>query len=125
MTPVRNPAILLNENMTMNKTLLTLVCAMTFPLAAAAFPGGSGPGPEDHQKHRLERLTQELKLTNEQKSKVEAIFKEEHEKFKALHEETHGKLGTVLTPEQMTKLEDLKKQRREHWKHSKGPAKSE
>jgi protein CpxP len=120
-TPPINP----NENKTMNKTLLTIALVMTFPLTAAAFPGESGPGREEHHKHRIERLTQELKLTDDQKSKVEAIFKEQHDKFKALHEETHGKLGAVLSPEQMTRLEALKKQRREHWKHKKSLQKSE
>jgi len=109
----------------MNKTLLTLAIALTFPLTAAAFPGGYGPDSEAHQGHRIERLTQELKLSDAQKSQVEAIFKEQHEKAKALHEETHAKLSKVLSPEQLTKLEDLKKQRREHWKHKKGLEKPE
>ncbi|MBL1264268.1 hypothetical protein [Candidatus Methylomicrobium oryzae] len=104
----------------MNKTLLTLAFVTIFPLTAAAFPGDQASGSEEHQKHRIERLTQELQLTDQQKNEVEAIFKEQHDKFKALHDETHSKLGTVLTPEQMTKLDELKKQRREHWKHRKG-----
>lgn len=111
--------------MNMNKTLLTLAIILTFPLTVAAFPGAQGPGAEEYQKHRVERLTKELNLSAEQKSKVEAIFKEQHEKFKALHEETHTKLGTVLSPEQMSKLEALKQQRREHWKHKEGLQKSE
>jgi protein CpxP len=109
----------LDENKTMNKTLLTLAIVISFPLAAAAFPGAEGPGSEGHQKHRIERLTKDLNLTDEQKSKVETIFKEQHDKFKALREETHSKLGTVLTPEQIAKFEELKKQHRGHWKHKK------
>lgn len=109
----------------MNKTLLTLAFVTIFPLTAAAFPGAQGPGSEDHQQPRIERLTQELQLTDEQKGKVEAIFKEQQDKFKALHEETHNKLGAVLTPEQLTKLDALKKQHRGHWKNKKGQAKSE
>jgi protein CpxP len=100
----------------MKKTLLTLAIVLTFPLTVAAFSGGHGPGSEEHQKHRIERLTKELNLTDEQKTKVEAIFKEQQEKFKALHEETHTKLGTVLSPEQVSKLDELKKQRWEHKK---------
>jgi protein CpxP len=109
----------------MNKTLLTLAIVLTFPLTVAAFPGGHGPGSEEHQKHRIERLTKELNLTDEQKAKVEAIFKTQHDKFKALHEETHTQLGTVLSPEQLTKLDDLKKQRWEHRKHKKAVEKPE
>lgn len=109
----------------MKKTLLTLAIVLTFPLTAAAFPGGHGPGSEEHQKHRIERLTKELNLTDEQKTQVEAIFKEQHDKFKALREETHAKLGTVLSPEQMTRMEELKKQRWEHRKHKKSMDKPE
>jgi protein CpxP len=109
----------------MKKTLLTLAIVLAFPLAAAAFPGGHGPGSEEHQKHRIERLTKELDLTAEQKTKVEAIYKEQHDKFKALREETHTKLGTVLSPEQLAKLDDLKKQRWEHRKHKKALEKPE
>ncbi|EIC29991.1 Spy/CpxP family protein refolding chaperone [Methylomicrobium album] len=104
----------------MNRTLPILAIVLTFPLTVAAFPGAQGPGSEEHQTHRIERLTNELNLTGEQKSKVEAIFNEQHEKLKVLHDETHTKLGTVLSPEQMSKLEALKKQRREHWKHKEG-----
>ena len=103
----------------MNKTLLTLAIVLTFPLTVSAFPGGQGPNSESHQKHRIERLTQDLNLTAEQKTKVEAIFNEQHDKFKALHEETQTKLGTVLSPEQMTRMDNLKKQRWEHRKHKK------
>jgi periplasmic protein CpxP/Spy len=111
--------------MTMNKTLLTLAIVLTFPLTVAAFPGGHGPDSEEHQARRIERLTRELKLTDEQKTKVEAIFKEQHYKFKVIHEETQTKFGTVLSPEQMTKLDDLKKQRWEHRKHKKSMEKPE
>jgi protein CpxP len=117
------PSVNLDENKTMKKTLLTFAIVLTFPLTAAAFSGGHGFGSEEHHKHRIERLTKELGLTDEQKTKMEAIFKEQHEKFKALREETHNKLGTVLSPEQMAKMDELKKQRQEHrkqrWEHKK------
>ncbi|MGR8953324.1 MAG: Spy/CpxP family protein refolding chaperone [Gammaproteobacteria bacterium] len=109
----------------MHKTLLTLAIVLTFPLTVAAFPGGQDPDAEEHRQHRLERLTRELKLTDEQKTKVEALFKEQHDKFKLLHEETRIKLGKVLSPEQMTQMDDLKKQRRERWQHKKGMEKPE
>ena len=48
---------------------------------------------------------------------MEAIFKEQHEKFKAIHEETQKRLQEVLTKEQMTKMDEMKKQRREKWKN--------
>jgi hemerythrin-like domain-containing protein len=46
---------------------------------------------------------------------LEAILKEQEEKFKIIHEETQKRLQEVLTKEQMTKMEDIKKQRHEKW----------
>ena len=98
----------------MNKKIITLALALALPLTAAAFPGGQGDF-EGHHANRIERLTKELDLTPEQKTKVEAIFKEQHEKFKIIHEETQKQLQEVLTKEQMTKMDDMKKQRQENW----------
>lgn len=114
----------LYERLAMNKTILTLALILTLPLTAMAFPGGD-QGPEGRHGKRIERLTKELNLTGEQKTKVEAIFQEQHEKFKAIHEETQTKLSTVLSPEQITKMEELKKQHKEKWMHKKGMGKPE
>jgi Spy/CpxP family protein refolding chaperone len=46
---------------------------------------------------------------------VEALFKEQEEKFKVIHEETHKRLQEILTKEQMTKMDEMKKQRHEKW----------
>lgn len=108
----------------MNKTILALALALALPLTAAAFPGDE-PGPDGHHGRRIERLTKELNLTAEQKTKVEALFKEQHEKFKAIRDETKTRLGTILSPEQMAKMEEMKKQRQEKWRHKKGMAKPE
>jgi periplasmic protein CpxP/Spy len=62
-------------------------------------------------------LTKSLGLTPEQKTKVETIFKEQQEKFKIIHEETQKRLQKVLTKEQMIKMDDMKKLRREKWKN--------
>ena len=109
----------------MNKTILTLAFALSLPLTAIAQPGGpSGDKPTEWRHgQRIERMTKELNLTPDQKTKVEALFKEQHEKFKAIHEETQTKLKTILTPDQMTKMEELKKQRREKWRERKGMTK--
>ncbi len=84
---------------------------LAMPLAAFAYTGENDYGqPVDH---KLESLTQLLQLTPEQKSKLEAIFKEQHEKFRAIHEESHSRIKQVLNPEQMRKMDELRKQHKE------------
>ena len=46
---------------------------------------------------------------------MEALFKEQDEKLKIIHEETRTHLQEVLTKEQMTKFDELKKQRHDKW----------
>jgi len=105
----------------MNKKIITIALALALPLTVAAYPGDKGDF-EGHHGNRVERLAKKLDLNAEQKSKVEVIFKEQHEKLKAIHEETHARLQEVLTKEQMTKMDEMKKQRHEQWqkKHQEG-----
>lgn len=99
----------------MNKKVLIVASALLLPLSAFAFPGeGNYDTPPEH---KLDHMSKELLLSPEQKTKLEAIFKEQHEKFRAIHEESHNRLKEVLTPEQLTKWEEMKKQHRE--KHEK------
>lgn len=100
----------------MNKKIIILALALALPLTVAAFPGNSG-GFEGHHAHRVERLAKNLDLTAEQKTKVDALFKEQEGKFKSIHEETRTRLQQVLTKEQMTKMDDMKKQRHEKWQN--------
>ncbi|MGZ5012747.1 MAG: Spy/CpxP family protein refolding chaperone [Methylobacter sp.] len=98
----------------MNKKIITIALALALPLTVAAAPGDKGDFEGDHA-NRVERLAKNLDLNAEQKSKVEVIFKEQHEKLKAIHEETRARLQAVLTKEQMTKMDEMKKQRHEKW----------
>jgi len=94
---------------------------LALPLTVAAASGDKGDF-EGHHGHRVERMAKTLDLNAEQKSKVEVIFKEQHEKLKAIHEETRTRLQEVLTKEQITKMDEMKKQRHEKWqkKHQEG-----
>lgn len=99
----------------MNKKIITLaLLALALPLTAAAFPGDKGDF-ERHSANRVERLTKSLDLNAEQKSKLETLFKEQGEKLKTIHEETRTRMQEFLTKEQMTKLDEMKKQRHEKW----------
>lgn len=72
-------------------------------------------------EQRVDRMTTELKLTDEQKTKVTALFEEDakkmrelrndknltredqREKFRAMRSESESKLKQILTPEQWEK----------------------
>ena len=98
----------------MNKKIIILALALALPLTAGAFPGGKCDF-EGHHANKVERLTKNLNLTAEQKTKVEVIFKEQEGKFKIIHEETRKRLQEVLTKEQLTKFDEMKKQRHDKW----------
>ncbi|MDT4289287.1 periplasmic heavy metal sensor [Methylomonas sp. MO1] len=90
---------------------LFLAIVLALPLTAFAYPSENDYGqPVDH---KLEHLNKLLQLSPEQKTKLEAIFKEQHEKFRAIHEESHSRMKEVLSPEQMQKMDDLRKQHQE------------
>ena len=93
----------------MIKKIIILVLVLAIPLTLSAFPGDKG-GFEGHHANRVEHLTKKLDLTTEQKTQVDALFKAQDEKFKAIREETHKRLQEVLTKAQMTELDELKKQ---------------
>jgi periplasmic protein CpxP/Spy len=100
----------------MNKKIITIALALALPFAVFAFPGGQdGDHSQGHKGDRVERLTKQLDLTPEQTSQLTQIFQEQQAKREAIRQETDQRLQTVLTPEQMTKFEELKKQRHEKW----------
>jgi protein CpxP len=103
----------------MNKKIIILALALALPLTAAAFSGDKGDF-EGHHANRVEHLTKRLDLTPEQKTKLEALFKEQDKKLKIIHEETRTRLQEVLTKEQITKLDELKKQRHDKWENKHG-----
>jgi periplasmic protein CpxP/Spy len=92
-----------------------------------AAPEGRPPAGQrgEMAKERLNKMAEELKLTDEQKPKVAAAIKaqaetmrglkdatpeERREKMKAGRAELEKKMKTILTPEQYTKWEKLRKE---------------
>ena len=113
---------LINERLKMNKKIAIIAMALALPLTVAAFPGGGSGGHfEGHRGDRMERLAKKLDLNDEQKSKLEVIFKEQRAKFDAIHQETRARMQEVLNSEQLNKLDEMKKRRHEKWqkKHEK------
>jgi protein CpxP len=78
--------------------------------------GGGGPG------NRMDELSERLKLTADQKTKVQEIFNDTREQLRAVREETEprmdeirrqadGRLQTVLSPEQWQQFQRLRDER--------------
>jgi protein CpxP len=111
----------------MNKKIITIAIALALPLTVAAMPGAEKEGFEGGYRHgeKMERMAKELNLNEEQKTKMDALFKEQHEKYKSLHEETRTRLKEILTPEQMQKMDEIKKRHHEQWKSKRGMEKQE
>jgi periplasmic protein CpxP/Spy len=86
---------------------------------------------------RLEWLSKELNLTDEQKAKLKPILADEgkqmqgvkedtslsqeqkHDKMKQIHETTNSQISDILTPEQQKKFAELKAQHKAHPEGSK------
>lgn len=99
----------------MNKKIITIVLALALPLTVAAFPGGHEGDFKGHKGDRVEQLAKKLDLSAEQKEQLKQVFEEQQAKREALRQETDQRMQTVLTPEQMAKFEEIKKQRHEKW----------
>ena len=98
--------------------MIVMAMALALPLTVSAFPG-EGAGPAGKHANRMEKLTKKLDLTDDQKAKLEVIFKEQHVKYKAVKEETQKRMSEVLTAEQMEKMQKIKKRRQEKRKDKK------
>ena len=84
-----------------------VIILLAFPLTVIANPGEEG-NHEQYQAKKIERLNKELGLSEDQKGKIEALFKEQGDKHKAIREETQSRMKKILTPEQNTKLQEMK-----------------
>jgi len=103
----------------MNKKLIVLTLALALPLTVSAMPGESAGGGGGRHGNRLERMAKKLDLTDDQKAKLEVIFKEQYAKHKALKEETRERMSHILSAEQMEKMQEMKKRRQEKRKDKK------
>ena len=99
----------------MKKLLLTsLLFTLTFSFTAMAEENAL------EVNHHAEHICKKLDLAPEQKDKVIAIFKTQHEKMQAVREETRTSLQGVLTPEQMTKFDAMREKHQQKRKERMG-----
>ena len=93
---------------------LAIIALAIFTTSAFAY----GPGHKGGE-HMVERLEKKLELSEAQSTQLKAIFQEQGEKMKALHEETQNKMNQVLNPAQQEKLAEMKEQRKTRWEERK------
>ena len=103
--------------------LAGLLAGANLSSAQEAKQGKKGEKRGPAVQERVDRMAEELKLTDEQKTKVKAVFEEQskkqqelrsessltpeqrREKAQGMREETNKKMKGILTPDQYTKWE--------------------
>lgn len=109
----------------MRRNLLTFAVAGAialsgFAIVQAADRGEGGPKRWHHKGGHLEKLTESLNLTPEQKAKVQPIIDQAKPQLKAIHQEARQKAKAVmdntmtqirpmLTAAQQKKFDDMRK----------------
>src|SRR5438270_14053706 len=102
----------------MNKTLITVLAAGAF--ATTGFVVAQGEHGGWHRGNPLEHMTEALKLTPDQQTKVQpivdqakpqliAIHQEAMQKTRAVIENAMTQIRPILTPDQQKKADDLRK----------------
>lgn len=80
-------------------------------------------GPMSQQEH-MDWLAQELSLTDQQKTNVQAVFEQMRQQMQAAFGEAKTNADTqlqqILTPEQYQKMQAMWQQREHHWRQGHG-----
>ncbi|WP_020409211.1 hypothetical protein [Hahella ganghwensis] len=64
--------------------------------------------PGERHERKLERMTEELQLTETQQQQVQLIMEESRQQHHTVAEDTRAKMAQVLTPEQQAIMESHK-----------------
>lgn len=97
----------------MTSTIRTLLSLLVVALLAttAAFAEKNADG--GNKGKRFEKIAQELSLTPEQQSQIQAIFQSHRAAMRAKHEAFETYLRSILTPEQIAILDRAKAERKD------------
>lgn len=95
----------------MKTTLLTMALA----LLATPVLAHEDYGDHNWSEHVIQRLDEQLDLSDEQHSQVEALVKEQFEKRQALRTESDNRMKEILNDEQKAKFEHMKAERKTRW----------
>jgi Spy/CpxP family protein refolding chaperone len=90
----------------------TIIFVLGFTAGILALNVYRGWGPRGvGRDNRMDELSERLKLTTDQKTKVKEIFNDTREQLQSLRREADGRLQTVLTPEQWQQFQRLRDER--------------
>lgn len=117
---------------------LLIVCGLLFSVITFAKAQGQQQTPEERAKNNTTRLAEKLNLTDDQKTKVEAIFLDQAKasvklreeaagdrdamrtKMQKLNEETNTKISALLTDDQKKAFEAWKTEQQENMRRRQG-----
>lgn len=109
--------------------LLLALMFMAAPLTHAQGPDGREKGPRMNKEQRMEKMQQELGLSDKQSADMETIHakyepqlqalrsaegERDRDKMRELHKAMRSEIKEVLTEEQRAKMKELHKERRGH-----------
>lgn len=84
----------------MKKTLAALALgAIIIPTAVIA----SGPHGDHRADKRIEHMSEQLQLSDQQRAEIQGIFEEQQAQHRAQREQMRERIGNVLTAEQKEK----------------------
>ncbi|HEC57989.1 hypothetical protein LCGC14_1380630 [marine sediment metagenome] len=100
----------------MKRILTAALIASTLLLSSNALRAGDNvpKQPRHNPEQMVERMAKNLNLTEEQKTNITAVKKDEFEKISALREENKKKIESYLTDEQKKQLEQQKNAKKSH-----------
>ncbi len=112
-----------------HQILISLLIGIVFGvlIQRCQFHHGGRWHPHDMKKHMISKLSRELKLSSDQKVKIEAIFDAQHPKMKALHDEmrpqfealrkeTEGQIRVLLDADQQKKFDEMSAKMQQRFK---------
>ncbi|MBL4833843.1 MAG: hypothetical protein JKY26_07700 [Pseudomonas sp.] len=96
----------------MKNTLLACALVITTGLSSTAFAGSHASHETMHERH-MERMTQELNLTEQQQERISTLNTQYAERYREMRRAHREEVRALLDKEQQAKMDTLREERRE------------
>lgn len=94
-------------------TAATVIVLGSIALTGFASPYERGDRYNSRAEHRLERMTEHLKLSDEQQQQIKALIDQQIEARKAAKQQMKNKIRAVLTDEQKATFDEMQAARKD------------